>query len=139
MSYQPFCITCQAVRGITKQLTWSFYLCSDCEEEYGRTVEERRQNGNEWLNFLINDEAKKRRRILDIDRTRDGKEEYIDETQDSNGDYVIEFDSVYSYSFDPDMLIEYKIYYSGWMIKSSDGEIIELKDSDWENVFSYSV
>lgn len=111
--YVPRCVICGKV------LTWDFYVCSSDEDEYGRRVEDR----PDWLTYLINEERMVRYHI----KNNGGRVIRIEDSDDG-----------FSYRIGFDELIEYKIYYSGWMAKTSDGEMIELKDSDWDSVFTYS-
>ena len=116
--YVPVCLVCDA-HGIKKVLTWTFYLCDDCMEEYGRTAEER----PEWLNELIRWENNLRNRMVDGNRIKSGKEEYIADNE-----------NCFSYEIDFDTIVEYRIWYSEY--KDSNGELI-LNDSDWEAFYTY--
>ena len=76
------------------------------------------------MNYLARCEKKERDRYTDNNRVKDGKEAYTEEITD-----------VFSYSIDYETIIEYKSFYSGYV--TTDG--IEIKDSDWEAVYSWSI
>ena len=48
-----------------KKITWRFWLCSDCEEKYGRRKND--ENRPKWVTFLVN-EAARQRRAYDRDK-----------------------------------------------------------------------
>ena len=52
MEYYPTCILCSL------ELTWQFYICHDCEEDYGQYEE-----WAPWLQDAVRDEASRRMRI----------------------------------------------------------------------------
>lgn len=109
---KPVCVVCGKV------ITWAFYLCADCEEEWGRRKAER----PDWLTYLINEERMR--------RYNHKWKEY--EISSDNADHI-------SYSVDMETIIEYRLYYAGWMIEDTDGTMFEIQDSDWEAVYSWSV
>ena len=45
-----------------KRISWTFWLCSDCEKIYGRRAKD--SNRPEWVNYLIRQAAKERRAYL---------------------------------------------------------------------------
>lgn len=107
---KPKCVVCG------KPITWAFYVCSDCEEQYGKRKDER----PEWLTFLINEERMARY------RHENGK----------NAIPIEEAENV-SYAIDFELLISYRLYYAGWMIEDTDGgELFAIQDSDWEALYS---
>lgn len=110
---KPVCVVCG------RNVTWSFYLCADCEEEWGR----RKADRPKWLTYLINEERMRRYNYKK-------QKEY--EVSSDNADYI-------SYSIDLETLVEYRLYYAGWMIEDTDGNLFEFKDSDWEAVYTWSV
>ena len=48
----PTCVVCG------KQITWRFYLCEDCSQEYGHLQSDR----PEWVKYLVREEMRERKR-----------------------------------------------------------------------------
>lgn len=119
MVNKPICAVCSG------DITWRFKLCAECEEEYGKRVDD----WPEWVRFLVNDEMKRRRTMTDNNRVRTGKEAYI-EDQTMDGFYVMDIEE----------LIMTKMDFAGYITVASDGiEGYEFKDSDWEAVYSFTI
>lgn len=115
----------EAICGICRRrVTKRFVICEACQQEYGRHSSDR----EEWANFLVNEEAARRRRMYDVDRTRDGKEDYLED--------VLMWESGFSYDIEEWIII--KEEFINVVIDDSDGAF-ELQDSDWLGAFSYSV
>ena len=99
-----------------KKVTRQFKTCAECEEEWGRRVDDR----PEWLTEMINDEERQRY-----------WEENNQEVQ------LNDSDDGFSYYYDIEDLIEAKADYAGFSIDDSDG-YWELQDSDWDSVLTWS-
>jgi hypothetical protein len=97
------------------QISWQFSICSGCEEKYGRRADE----WPEWLRYLVNQSRRERRahardksRIVQLDSNHDG---------------------FACMSVEELVIAKMEIAY----YFTSDGDEVELMDSDWEAVYSY--
>lgn len=111
MSADPICGICG------RPVTWQFKICEECQQKYGRYASDR----PEWANFLVNYERRRRYRITNERVT------YIEDSDDG-----------FSYQIDFETIVEFRDYYETHPAEDSDG-VIELKDSDWEAVYTWSI
>lgn len=132
MDYQPRC----AISTCRKVITKAFLLCAKCEDEYGRRVEER----PEWVNYLVNEEAKARRYHWGkVKRSHETSYEDIETVLDSDHlEYNGSLAGV-SYTVDYVTIVEYRTWYEGYIVDAGTSDEYIFQDSDWEAVYSYGV
>lgn len=121
------CVVCH------KRVSWKFWLCSECEEKYGYSQED--PDRPEWVRFLIRDAARERRE--DEKYTNMRSYEDFDNSEDSDMSEADKDALKMVYAYNLEVVICTKFDYENWTIETTNGGF-EIKDSDWEAVYSYS-
>ena len=101
-----------------KRITWTFSLCSKCEAEYGKRVED----WPEWVREEVNASRRARRREASDDR-------HMADNCDSS--IMLTFVSSFS--------VEELIIAKESIASAFTTDEVDIKDSDWDAVCDWSV